>query len=76
MKAKYLIQMSTNNPQLGVNGFATLDGAMTRAVADEKANAILAAELYARRDSARAVRVITPAQLRAESRAAFEGGKQ
>jgi len=40
MKAKYLIQMSTNNPQLGVNGFATLDGAMTRAVCIHKAGRV------------------------------------
>lgn len=75
MKSKYLIQISAQNGALAVNGFATIDGAMTRAVAEEKAEAIRAAELYARPTSARIVRVITPAKRRAESRAAFEGAR-
>jgi hypothetical protein len=75
MKAKYLIQISVNNAALGVGGFATIDGAMTRAVAEEKAAAIRAAELFARPESARQIRVITPAKRRAENRAAFEGAR-
>jgi hypothetical protein len=72
MNAKYLVQIATKNPQLGVNGFMLIDGAMTRAEADDKAFAIRDAEMYARGIQARAVRVITPAEWLAENRAAFE----
>jgi hypothetical protein len=75
MKAKYLVQISVNNPALGVNNFCTIDGAMTRAVAEEKAEAIRAAELHARANSQRIIRVITPAKRREENRALFNGRK-
>lgn len=70
MKSKYLIQIAAKNPMITVNGFLTIDGAMTRATADEKAAAITAAEIYASKEKARAVRVISAVKWRAENSAA------
>lgn len=70
MKSKYLIQIAAKNPMITVNGFLTIDGAMTRATADEKAAAITAAEIYANKEKARTVRVISAIKWRAENSAA------
>lgn len=70
MKAKYLIQVAAQNPMLATGGFFTIDGAMTRKVADEKAAAVRSAEQYARGEQARTVRVIAATKWRAEHSAA------
>ncbi len=77
MKSKYLVQITAQNPMLATGGFFTIDGAMTRAVAEEKAAAVRSAETYARGAQARAVRVIAAAKWRVEhsvaNRAAMKG---
>ena len=70
MKSKYLIQVAGNNAMFTVNRFFTIDGAMTRAVAEEKAAAIRSAEQYARGEQSREIRVITATKWRAENAAA------
>ena len=70
MKAKYLIQVAAQNPMFATGGFFTIDGAMTRSVAEEKAAAVRSAEAYARQDQAREIRVITATRWRAEHSAA------
>lgn len=72
MKAKYLIQLQTNNANMGATGWFSLDGAMTKTAADEKA----ADFRHARPVSdTRAVRVISAekfaAEIREHNRAAF-----
>lgn len=77
MKSKYLVQIAAQNPMFATGGFFTIDGAMTRAVAEEKAAAIRSAEEYARKDQAREIRVIAAAKWRVEhsaaNRAAMKG---
>ena len=70
MKSKYLIQVAGNNAMFTVNRFFTIDGAMTRAVAEEKAAASRRAEQYARGEQSREIRVITATKWRAEHSAA------
>ena len=66
MKAKYLIQIQTNNANMGA-GWFTMHGAMTKAAADD-----LAADFRNARavDDLRAVRVISYANFSKEHRAA------
>lgn len=59
MKSKYLVQVAGNNAMHTVNRFFTFDGAMTKAVAEEKAAAVRSAEEHARKDQAREIRVIS-----------------
>ena len=72
MKAKYLIQLQTNNANMGATGWFTIHGAMRKAAADE-----IAADFRHARpvDDTRAVRVITAdkyaAEVREHNRAAF-----
>ena len=77
MKSKYLVQIAAQNPMFATGGFFTIDGAMTRAVAEEKAAAVRSAETYARGAQARAVRVIAATKwheiLSAANRAAMKG---
>jgi hypothetical protein len=77
MKSKYLVQIAAQNPMFATGGFFTIDGAMTRAVAEEKAAAVRSAEQYARGEQARAIRVIATAKWRVEhsaaNRAAMKG---
>ena len=76
MKAKYLIQLQTNNANMGATGWFTIHGAMTKAKADE-----LACDFRHARPvtDLRAVRVITAKaftdEVRAYNRAAFEAHK-
>ena len=66
MKAKYLIQIQTNNANMGATGWFTVHGAATRPAADS-----LAADFrYARSvTDTRAVRVISAANFTKENRA-------
>lgn len=67
MKAKYLIQIQTNNAYMGAIGWFTMHGAMTKAKADE----IAADFRHARAvTDTRAVRVISAAKFTDEWRAA------
>lgn len=70
MKAKYLIQVAAQNQNMATNGFFTFDGAMTKAVAEEKAAAVRSAEEHARGENARAIRVISAKKWSEEVRAA------
>jgi hypothetical protein len=67
MKARYLIQIQTNNANMGATGWFTMHGAMTKAAADD-----LAADFRHARalDDLRAVRVISYANFSKEHRAA------
>jgi len=67
MKAKYLIQIQTNNAYMGVTGWFTIHGAHTKAAADS-----LAADFRHARSvtDTRAVRVISAAKFTDENRAA------
>jgi len=67
MKAKYLIQIQTNNAYMGATGWFTIHGAMRKAAADE-----LAADFRHARSvtDTRAVRVISAAKFTEENRAA------
>ena len=56
MKAKYLVQVQTNNANMGATGWFTVNGAMTLKAAKDFEHDIIEAEQYANRD--RAVRVI------------------
>lgn len=66
MKAKYLIQIQTNNAYMGATGWFTIHGAMSKAAADE-----LAADFRHARSvtDTRAVRVISAAKFTDENRA-------
>ena len=72
MKAKYLIQLQTNNANMGATGWFTIQGAIRKAAADE-----IAADFRHARPvtDTRAVRVITAdkyaAEIREANRAAF-----
>jgi hypothetical protein len=67
MKARYLIQIQTNNANMGATGWFTVSGAMTRPAADE----IAANFRHARAvDDLRAVRVISYVNFSKEHRAA------
>jgi hypothetical protein len=67
MKAKYLIQIKTNNAYMGATGWFTVHGAATRTSAD-----LLAADFRHARavTDTRAVRVISAAKFTDENRAA------
>lgn len=66
MKAKYLIQIQTNNAYMGATGWFTIHGAMTKAAADE----IAADFRHARAvTDTRAVRVISAVKFADENRA-------
>ncbi len=66
MKAKYLIQIQTNNANMGASGWFTVQGAATRPGADS-----LAADFRHARavTDTRAVRVISAANFTKENRA-------
>jgi hypothetical protein len=66
MRAKYLIQIQTNNAHMGATGWFTVHGAVTRAAADS-----LAADFRHARSvtDTRAVRVISAAKFTDENRA-------
>lgn len=66
MKAKYLIQLQTNNANMGATGWFTIDGAMTKSAADEKAADFRHARSVT---DTRAVRVISAAKFTEEHRA-------
>lgn len=72
MKAKYLIQLQTNNANMGATGWFTIHGAMRKAAADE-----IAADFRHARPvtDLRDVRVISAdkfaAEIREYNRAAF-----
>jgi hypothetical protein len=72
MKAKYLIQLQTNNANMGATGWFSLDGAMTKTAANEKASDFRHARPV---NDTRAVRVISAekfaAEIREHNRAAF-----
>jgi hypothetical protein len=67
MKAKYLIQIQTNNVYMGVTGWFTIHGAQTKPAADA-----LAADFRHARSvtDTRAVRVISAVKFTNENRAA------
>lgn len=67
MKAKYLVQIQTNNANMGATGWFTMHGAMTKAAADE-----LAADFRHARaiTDTRAVRAISAAKFTQEHTAA------
>jgi hypothetical protein len=67
MKAKYLIQIQTNNANMGATGWFTVHGAQTKPAADA-----LAADFNAARSvtDTRAVRVISAINFTNENRAA------
>lgn len=66
MKAKYLIQIQTNNAYMGASGWFTIHGAMTKAAADE----IAADFRHARAvTDTRDVRVISAVKFTDENRA-------
>ena len=67
MKAKYLIQISTCNPNMGANGWFTVSGAMTRPAADAILQDFIAAQSAT---DERALRVISQANFTKEHRAA------
>jgi hypothetical protein len=67
MKAKYLIQISTGNPNLGATGWFTVSGAMTRAAADSLLQDFIAAQSAT---DERALRVISYDNFTKEHRAA------
>lgn len=66
MKAKYLIQIQTNNACMGATGWFTIHGAATRAAAD-----LLAVDFKHARsvNDTRAVRVISVVKFTEENRA-------
>ena len=66
MKAKYLIQIQTNNAYMGATGWFTIHGAHTKAAADS-----LAADFRHARSvtDTRAVRVISAVKFTEENRA-------
>lgn len=66
MKAKYLIQIQTNNANMGATGWFTVHGAQTKTAADS-----LAADFSAARSvtDTRAVRVISAVNFTNENRA-------
>jgi hypothetical protein len=66
MRAKYLIQIQTNNAYMGATGWFTVHGAITRAAADS-----LAADFRHARSATdtRAVRVISAVKFTDENRA-------
>jgi len=66
MKAKYLIQIQTNNAYMGATGWFTVHGAQTKPAADA-----LAADFRHARSvtDTRAVRVISAAKFTEENRA-------
>jgi hypothetical protein len=66
MKAKYLIQIQTNNAYMGATGWFTVHGAQTRDAADS-----LASDFHHARSvtDTRAVRVISAANFAKENRA-------
>ena len=66
MKAKYLIQIQTNNAYMGASGWFTVHGAATRPAADS-----LAADFRHARSvtDTRAVRVISAVKFTDENRA-------
>lgn len=66
MKAKYLIQIQTNNAYMGATGWFTIHGAHTKAAADS-----LAADFRHARSvtDTRAVRVISAVKFTDENRA-------
>jgi hypothetical protein len=66
MKAKYLIQLQTNNANMGATGWFTIHGAMTKAKAQELANDFEQARPVT---DSRAVRVISADAFTAEVRA-------
>lgn len=72
MKAKYLVQLQTNNANMGATGWFTIDSSMTKRAADEKASDFRHARPV---DDLRAVRVISTAKFTDEvisyNRAAF-----
>lgn len=76
MKAKYLIQLQTNNSNMGATGWFTLHGAMTKTKAEE-----IAADFRHARpvNDLRAVRVISASkftdEVRAYNRAAFNASR-
>lgn len=67
MKAKYLVQIQTNNAYMGATGWFTIHGAHTKAAADS-----LAADFRHARAATdtRAVRVISAVKFTDENRAA------
>jgi hypothetical protein len=66
MKAKYLIQIQTNNANMGATGWFTIHGAQTKTAADS-----LAADFRHARSvtDTRAVRVISAVKFTEENRA-------
>ncbi len=72
MKAKYLVQLQTNNANMGATGWFTIDSSMTKRVADEKASDFRHARPV---NDLRAIRVISAAKFTDEvisyNRAAF-----
>lgn len=65
MKAKYLIQIQTNNANMGVTGWFTIHGAMRKAAADEIAQDFRHARSVT---DTRAVRVISAVKFTEENR--------
>jgi hypothetical protein len=66
MKAKYLIQIQTNNANMGVSGWFTIHGAMRKSVADELAQDFRHARSVT---DTRAVRVISAVKFKEENKA-------
>lgn len=66
MKAKYLIQIQTNNANMGANGWFTLHGAMRKTDADEIAKDFRNARSVT---DTRNVRVISAVKFTEENRA-------
>ena len=66
MKAKYLIQIQTNNANMGATGWFTVHGAMRKAIADEIAQDFRHARSVT---DTRAVRVISAVKFTEENRA-------
>ena len=76
MKARYLIQLQTNNANMGATGWFTIQGAMTKAKAEELAADFRHAKPVT---DTRAVRVISvnafTDEVRAYNRAAFAAAR-